>query len=51
MIPVRGQFENPCWAFAPYDIISNTVGISESYSSLCRMGHMESVRGEVDKCI
>jgi hypothetical protein len=27
------------------------VGISEYYSYLCRMGHMGSVRGEIDKCI
>jgi len=51
MIAFRGQSENPCWAFAPEDIISNAVGISESFSSLCRMGHMESERGEIDKCI
>jgi hypothetical protein len=51
MVAVRGQSENPCWAFAPEDIISNTVGISEYYSYLCRMGHMGSVRGEIDKCI
>ena len=51
MIAVRGQSENPCWTFAPEDIISNSVGISESCSCLCRMGHMESVRGEIDKCI
>jgi len=51
MIAVRGQSENPCWAFAPEDVITNAVGINKSDSSLCRMGHMESVRGDVDKCI